>query len=115
MSASQTRRSAGVLARLAARLFEKNRAPAVAGRPCVPAHVFVAGIQPSRRPLLSVLILLRPTCVADGPHEAPQAHSDDNSPTTSKDDSNRFATPGRSSWAPRRQSPAVPPRACPPG
>jgi hypothetical protein len=42
MSARQTGRSAGVLSRLAARLFEKNRAQAVAGRSFVPAHVPVA-------------------------------------------------------------------------
>src|SRR6516162_3964326 len=106
MSASQTRRSAGVLARLAARLFEKNRVRAVAGRLFVPAHLFVAGPQPGRRPLPSAL-----TSAADVRAEAPQLRSDDNSPTTSKDDWSRFATPGRSSGRSHPRSTALPPRA----
>ena len=74
MSASQTRRSAGVLARLAARLVEKNRAQAVAGRSFVPAYVSVSRPQTRRRPLLSVLILQRPFYVADVRGEAPLLH-----------------------------------------
>src|SRR6516164_8658277 len=115
MSASQTRRSAGVLSRLAARLVEKNRAQAVVGRSFVPAHVSVSRPQSGRRPLLSALILQHPPCVADGRDEAPRLHSGDNSPTTSKDNSNRLATPGRPSRPSRQPSSALPLRALPRG
>src|SRR5437773_1885073 len=108
MSASQARRSAGVLSRLAARLFEKNRVQAVAGRPFVPARLSAAGLYPTRQPPPSALTLCY---VADVQGEAPQLHSDDNSPTTSRDDSNRFAAPRRSSGGSRRPSTALPPRA----
>ena len=114
MSASQTRRSAGVLARLAARLFEKNRVPAAAGRPFVPVHVSAAGLQPGQ-PRTSALTLRHPFYEADVQGEAPQLHTDDNWPTTSKDDSDQFGAPGRSSGRSRLPSTALPPRASPPG
>src|SRR5215469_17336821 len=48
MPSRQARRSAGVAARLAARLAEKNRARLVAGRSCVPALQF--GVAPGPAP-----------------------------------------------------------------
>src|SRR6516162_583706 len=111
MSASQTRRSAGVLARLAARLFEKNRARVVAGRSFVPAHLSVAELQPSQLPSPSALIL-RPLIWVDGvPVEDPQAHNGDSSPTTSKDGPDRPPAPERFARHSRRPAIALPPRA----